>query len=119
LAGTLDSVARARELARRVGALGKGLAPAIEVERVRAALADLEQQAATARQDWQTSSATLTRVLRLDPAAVVVPLEPPHLQATVIPPKETVDALIEVGLTSRPELASQQAVVQATLIRLR
>src|SRR5205807_1661664 len=78
-----------------------------------------EQQAASARQDWLTSSAALTRVLRLDPAAVVVPLEPPHLQVTLIPPKETVDALIPVGLTNRPELATQQAVVQATLVRLR
>jgi outer membrane protein TolC len=119
LAGTRDSVARAGELARRVNSLGRGLAPAIEVERVNALRADLEQQAASARQDWLTSSATLTRVLRLDPAAVVVPLEPPHLQATLISPKETVDALIPVGLTNRPELATQQAVVQATLVRLR
>jgi outer membrane protein TolC len=61
----------------------------------------------------------LTRVLRLDPAAIVAPLELPHFQVTLISPKEPVDPLIEVGLTSRPELASQQAVVQATLIRLR
>ena len=119
LAGTLDSVAKARDLSRRIGALGRGLAAPIEVERVRAALADLEQQAASFRQDWRFSSATLTRVLRLDPAAVVVPLEPPHLQVTLISPKETVDALIPVGLTNRPELASQQAVVQATLTLLR
>src|SRR5205823_1618200 len=119
LAGTLDSVVKARDLARRVGALGRGLAPAIEVDRVRAALADLEQQAASFRQDWLTSSATLTRVLRLDPAAVAVPLEPPHLQVTLIPPKEAVDSLVPVGLTNRPELATQQAVVQATLVRLR
>jgi outer membrane protein TolC len=119
LAGTLDSVTRARELARRVSSLGKGLAPPIEVERVNALLADLEQQVASYRQDWLTSSANLTRVLRLDPAAVVVPLEPPHLPVTLIPPKETVDALIPVGLTNRPELASQQAVVQAALVRLR
>jgi outer membrane protein TolC len=119
LASTLDSVARARDLARRVGVLGKGLAPAIEVERVNTFLANLEQQAATARQDWLTSSASLTQVLRLDPGAVVSPLEPPHLRVTLIPPKETVDALIPVGLINRPELASQQAVVQATLVRLR
>jgi outer membrane protein TolC len=119
LAGTLDSLARGRELDRRIGALGKGLAPAIEVERVRATVADLEQQVATARQDWRFSSANLTRVLRLDPAAVAVPLEPPHLQVTLISPQETVDALIPVGLTNRPELATQQAVVQATLVRLR
>jgi outer membrane protein TolC len=119
LAGTLDSVARAHELARRVGALGRGLAAPIEVERVNTLLADLEQQAASFRQDWRTSSADLTRVLRLDPAAVVVPLEPPHLRVTLISPKEPVDALIPVGLTNRPELATQQAVVQATLVRLR
>jgi outer membrane protein TolC len=119
LAGTLDSVGKARDLARRVAALGRGLAPLIEVERVNALLADLEQQAASFRQDWRTTSAALTRNLRLDPAAVVAPLEPPHLQVTLIPPQETVDALIPVGLTNRPELASQQAVVQATLVRLR
>jgi outer membrane protein TolC len=119
LAGTLDSVARARDLARRVGALGRGLAPQIEVERVNTLLANLEEQAASYRQDWVTSSAALTNVLRLDPAAVVVPLELPHLQVTLVPPKETVDALIPVGLTNRPELATQQAVVQATLVRLR
>jgi outer membrane protein TolC len=119
LSGTSDSVVRARDLARRVGALGRGLAPQIEVERVNTFLADLEQQTASFRQDWRTSSAELTRVLRLDPAVVVVPLEPPHLQVTLVSPKETVDALIPVGLTNRPELESQQAVVQATLVRLR
>ena len=119
LAGTLDSIARARELSRRVGALGRGLAPQIEVERVLTTLADLEQQAATFRQDWRFNSATLTRLLRLDPGAVVAPLEPPHLQVTLIAPKETVDTLIPIGLTNRPELESQQAIVQATLTRLK
>jgi outer membrane protein TolC len=119
LSGSLGSVAKARELARRVAALGAGLAPPIEVERVRATLEDLEQQAETARQQWRTSSADLTRVLRIDPAALVVPLEPPHVKATLISPYGPVDPLIEAGLTNRPELASQQAVVQATLAQLR
>ena len=61
----------------------------------------------------------MTRVLRLNPEAVVVPLEPPHLRITVVAPQEPLDALIVAGLTNRPELASQQAVVQATLTRLR
>jgi outer membrane protein TolC len=119
LAGTQDCVARARELVRRVRALGKGLAAPIEAERVDTLLADLGQQAASFRQDWRTSSADLTRVLRLAPAAVVTPLEPPHLRVPIISPKEAVDDLVPVGLTNRPELASQQAVVQAALVRLR
>ena len=109
----------ARELSRRISALGRGLAPRIEVERSNTLLAFIDEQVASSYQDWLTSSATLARVLRLDPAAIVVPLEPPHLQVTIIPPKETVDDLIPVGLTNRPELAVQQAVVQATLLRLK
>jgi outer membrane protein TolC len=119
LAGTRDCVVRARELARRVSALGRGLAPQIEVERVNALLANLEEQDASFYRDWLTSSATLTRVLRLDPGAIVVPLEPPHLQVSLISPSQSVDDLIPIGLTNRPELAVQQAVVQATLVRLR
>ena len=112
-------MARARDLARRVAALGRGLAPQIEVERVNTLLANLELQTAAAGRDWLTSSATLTRVLRLDPSAVAVPLEPPHLHVTLVSPKELVDALVPVGLRNRPELATQQAIVEATLVRLR
>ena len=61
----------------------------------------------------------LTRALRLDPTAFVVPVEAPHLQVTLIRPDYNVDELIAVGLTSRPELASQQALVQAALVRMR
>jgi hypothetical protein len=57
--------------------------------------------------------------LRLDPRAVVVPLESDHLQVTLIDPGRSLDDMIPVGLTNRPELASQQALVQAALARLR
>src|SRR5262249_58529552 len=40
-------------------------------------------------------------------------------EVTLISPKEVVDALVPVGLTNRPELAVEQAVVQATLAGLR
>jgi outer membrane protein TolC len=119
LAGTQDSVAKGRELVARIANLGKGLTPQIEAERARTTLANLEQQAATAQQDWRFTSATLTRLLRLDPAAVAIPLEPPHLQITLISPNASVDGLIPIGLTNRPELASQQALVQATLTRIK
>jgi outer membrane protein TolC len=118
-AGMLDAVAKGRELVRRIDALAKGLAPPIEGDRARTLLAELEQAAASALEQWRVSSATLTRVLRLDPAAVVIPVEPPHLLVTLISPAQPVDDLVMIGLTNRPELAAQQALVQATLQQLR
>ena len=41
------------------------------------------------------------------------------MQVTLISPQRVVDELIPIGLTNRPELASQRAEVQATLERLR
>jgi outer membrane protein TolC len=119
LAGALDAVARAGDLARRTRELGADLVPAVEEDRVLTLLADLEQVVASAREDWRTASAELARLLRLNATATVVPLEPPHLQVTLISPQEPVDALVPIGLTNRPELASQQALVQAALERLR
>jgi outer membrane protein TolC len=119
LAGVDDSVAKSQDLVRRAAALGKDLAAPVEVDRTRTQLADLEQAAASAREQWRSASADLTRALRLAPGAIVIPLEPPFLQVTLISPREPVDNLIPIGLMSRPELASQQALVQATLARLK
>jgi outer membrane protein TolC len=46
-------------------------------------------------------------------------LEPPHLQVTLVSPAVPVGDLIPVGLTNRPELASQRALVAATSERVR
>jgi len=119
LAGADDAQAKSRDLVSKAILLAKDLVPPVEINRTRTQLADLEQADAGAREQWRIASADLTRELRLAPGAVVVPLEPPHLQLTLIAPSDTVDALIPIGLTNRPELASQQALVQATLVRLR
>ncbi len=119
LAGAEDATQKSRELVRRAAALGRDLAAPVEVNRARTQLADLEQAVALAREQWKVASADLTRALRLAPSAVVTPLEPPFLLVTLISPQESVDDLIPIGLTNRPELASQQALVQATLARLR
>jgi outer membrane protein TolC len=118
-AGALDTVERGRRLVEAINVLKRDLVPAVEVDRARNLLADLEQQAVSAREEWRVSSAELTRVLRLDPRAVVEPLEHDHLQITLIDPGRSLDDLIPIGLTNRPELASQQAVVQAALVRIR
>ena len=119
LAGTLDAVMKAEGLVKQTAGLARGLVPEIEVDRARALQFDLQQQMARARADWRVTSARLTRVLRLNPGAVVVPLEPPHLQVTLITPDRQVAELIPVGLRGRPELASRQALVQVAMERVR
>jgi outer membrane protein TolC len=119
LAGILDSTARAEELVNQVESLAKSLVPEMEVDRARALLAELNQQSAAAQTNWRIASARLNRVLRLNPGAVVAPQEPTYLQVTLISSAYSVDDLIPCGLVNRPELASQKAVVQATLELLR
>ncbi len=116
---SIDVVERGRRLVGEIAELSRELVSASEIDRARNLLADLEQQAVRARQAWRTASADLTRTLRLDPRAVVEPLEHDHLQITLIDPARSLDDLIPIGLTNRPELAAHQAVVQATLVAIR
>ena len=80
------AIERGHDLVERIAQLSKELVPKVEVDRARNLVADLEQQATSARQEWRVHSADLTQVLRLDPRAVVVPLEHDHLQITLIDP---------------------------------
>ncbi len=119
LAGALEAKQRAEELFRRTQKLAPGLVPDLEIFRAEAELARRQEAELTARERWKMASAELLRVLRLDPAAQVNPVEPPHLRMDIIDVKKSVDELIPIGLTYRPELASQQAQVQATLTLLK
>ena len=118
-AGSLYAVTRGHDLIDRIASLSRDLVPRFEVERARNLVADLEQQATSAREAWRVRSADLTQVLRLDPRAVVVPLEHDHLQVTLIDPARPLDDLIPVALSNRPELASNRALVAASEDRLR
>jgi outer membrane protein TolC len=119
-------LAAARDLVDKSMALGKAIdvdrlaaSRPTDLHRARALLATFEDEIATAKEQWGLASANLTQVLRLDPAAVVLPLEPPNLRVSLISPQVPVDTLIPIGLTGRPELASQQALVQAALVRIK
>ncbi len=118
-AGSLYAIERGRDLVGRVTELSRDLVPRDEVDRARNMLADLEQQATSDREAWRVSSADLTQALRLDPRAVIVPQEHDHLQVTLIDPSRSLDDLIPIALTNRPELASNQAAVKETIARLR
>ncbi|HTU27083.1 MAG TPA: TolC family protein [Pirellulales bacterium] len=119
LAGADDALEKAWTLDKTIQGLAAGLVAPIEINRARTLLAALQQSQATAQGSWGAASAELTRVLRLDPTAMVLPTEPPHLQVTLIPQDRTIDELIPIGLLTRPELASQKALVQAALLRLK
>lgn len=118
-AGILYTVRRGRKLVEALMTLSRDLIPKVEVDRGRTLLADLERQAVVARRNWRRASAELTRILRLDPRAVVEPLEQDHLQITLIDPSRSLDDLMPIGLTNRPELAAHQALIQAALVRIR
>jgi outer membrane protein TolC len=119
LAGTLDVVAKGLALRNAIDVERWNAAKPTDLHRARALLADFEDTVESLREQWGLASADLTRILRLDPAGMVVPLEPPDLRVTLISPDEPLDNLIPIGLTNRPELASQQALVQAALARIR
>ncbi|APW59737.1 TolC family protein [Paludisphaera borealis] len=69
--------------------------------------------------ELETASAELVRRTRLDPRLVVAPIEPPEMVLRIVPDGCSVDDLVITGLRSRPELVEAQALVQATIIRLK
>lgn len=119
LAGYQDALRFADDLLRRLDKLAPGLTPTLEVNRARSLAARLRQVTLQSQNNWRAASAELLRVLYLDPTLVVEPVEPPHLRVTLLPLDKPVDDLIPVALTIRPELAAQQALVQASLRLLR
>ncbi len=119
LAGAADATRRTADLLRRTEQLTQGLVPELERFRVEAELTRRQQAELLARERWKVAGAELLRVLRLDAAAQVEPVEPPHLRIRLVDPGRPVDDLIPIALTYRPELASKQAQVQATLALLR
>jgi outer membrane protein TolC len=122
LAGAEDAVRCAGDLVSGVEKLtapGVAIVAPSELSRSRTELARRRQAVHTARERWRSASADLVRVLRLDSPALVKPVEAPHLRVTLLGLDRPVDDLIPIGLMNRPELAGQQALVQATLERLR
>ncbi len=118
LAAVQDVRGKMEDLVRRIAQLADVLAPPIEKRRAETQFARLEQAVYQAQERWRLASAELNRLLRLDPTTVVQPLEPPHLQVTLMDANSDVDALIRVGLTNRPELQAHQALVQAAIRQL-
>lgn len=119
VAGAVDSLRRAEELAKMTEKVAPDLAPGVEVNRARAEVARRRLAVEAAHERWQVASADLTRVLRLEPGTVVEPTDEPALVVVLLDPGVSADELIPVALTNRPELAADQALIQAALVRVR
>jgi outer membrane protein TolC len=119
LAGAREAARRAEDLVKRIDGLADALSPPFEKNRARTEMARRQQALETAYERWQFASAELNRLLRLSPSALVEPMEAPHLRVDLIELNRAVDDYIPIALVNRPELASQQALVQATLARLK
>src|SRR5438552_7247583 len=101
LAGALDAARRAEDVVRRTEKLaagGEGILADVDVFRARTEFARRDQALDTGRERWRLASAELVRVLRLDPAALVEPLEAPHLRVTLVALDKPVDDLIPMAL---------------------
>ena len=118
-AGTLYCVEQGHVLIEKLATLSRDLIQEFEVERARNMVADLEQRAVSSRQEWRVQSANLTQVLRLDPRVLVEPMEPDHLQVTLIEPGRTLEELMPIAMTNRPEIASRRAMVQSATAAIR
>ena len=119
LAGAIATTQRTEEVVRRIKKLAPEIVPELETDRAEAELARRQQAELLARERWKVASAELMRLLRMDPSAQVEPIEPPQLRVELIDLHKSVDDLVPIALTSRPELASQQAQVQLTLTLLK
>lgn len=119
LAGELEAERLATDVVRRVEGLATALAEPVEVHRAKTELARRKQAVEAAHERAEVALADLNRLLRLPPTTMIEPAEAPQVRVVLFDGQVPVDELIPIGLTSRPELASQQALVAATLARLR
>jgi outer membrane protein TolC len=119
VAGAGDALRRTTEMVKRIDKLAEGLSPAFESNRARTELARRRQALETAYEHWETAGAELNRLLRLNPSAMVEPVEAPQLQVQLVDLAQPIDDLIALALTHRPELASHQALIQAALAKVR
>ncbi len=93
-----------------------------ELERVRVEVLRRDEERAAAVEDYLVASAELARLIRLDPAVPLWPVEDYH-RPIPLPGgawlKQPVQELAATALANRPELAENQALVRAALERLK
>jgi outer membrane protein TolC len=131
---TLDMLVSEQASPLRAG--GKGLLPLVrsivevggvqalraDVARVEVEVARRQEERRQAGQELKVAMAELARLLRLDPMTPLVPIEDLRQPLALAGEEWQAQPLVELvtaALNNRPEIAENQAVVRATLDRLR
>lgn len=115
-----QAVAEAEELHRLVSSrVEAGTVPPADGLRAEAELADQQLRLQQAEEQHLVSSAELVRLLRLDPLLTLSPVETEPTPVVLVELTRPLPDLLAQGLTVRPELTAHQALVQATLERMR
>lgn len=115
-----EAATNAEELVRLIQARVRvGAAPPADGLRAQAELADRRRQRLQAEEAVRVVSAELVRLLRLDPAITLLPQEGESLPICLIDVNAPLPELLAQGIAARPEMAQYQALVIATIERLR
>lgn len=115
-----EAIKNAKELERLVESrVRAGTAPPADGLRAKAELADRQRQQFQAEEAVRVASAELVRLLRLDPAVILFPQEGEPAPLCLVEADTPLPTLLAQGIASRPEMAEHQALVAATVERLR
>ncbi|MCI0458886.1 MAG: TolC family protein [Gemmataceae bacterium] len=115
-----EAITNARELVRLLESrVRAGTAPPADGLRAQAELAERRRQQFQAEEGVRVVAAELVRLLRLDPAVTLFPLEGEPVPLSLVEADAPLPALLAQGFSSRPELAAHQSLVNAALERLR
>ena len=114
---TLDNAQQLAQLTSEFARTGQGLQS--DADRARTELSLREIEFRRAAEDAQVASIRLARLLSLDPAEPLAPLEPALEPIELVAPDMDPSGLISVGLSNRPELAESQCLVAEAVERWR
>ena len=120
LANANDALKATDEMVRLTTLFAKaGKGSVSEQYRAEAEQARWQQAVEDAQRRIVGRSVELARRLRLDAGVRLVPVDTQLVPVNMLPSGQSVEELVATGLSSRPELARHQSLIEATLSRMR
>jgi outer membrane protein TolC len=113
LLGAGASLSRAELLATFTKGLAPNLIAPLEINRALTEVQSLRQTQQVAIRDCRVASARLAEILLIDPATMLEPIEPPFLQVSLVSPERSLEELVPIALSTRPEVAARRRAASA------